>query len=236
MRELPGLQRKRAAGSPKARFELENDPLGLAARAAQPVWETVAISETFNLTSPDGTAMIIPVITNQSGSLRRSVPRDNAGCASLHHRDHARSSGPAGPEIGVTGRSAYVEEIEQSMQRDIAMTSVVSLFCVTGSVLGGLSPASPLIGIALLLGAYCRRDDGGGALYFDKLNIIAISFCSILFGLGDDFSLLLCQRVFPIAKCGNDRETAIAEFDRPLRARDSSGALHDRDRLSCALL
>ena len=59
------LAAQMAAGSPRARFELENDPLGLAARAAKPVWDTVAISETFNLTSADGTTMIIPVITNQ---------------------------------------------------------------------------------------------------------------------------------------------------------------------------
>jgi hypothetical protein len=60
------LAAQMAAGSPRARFELENDPLGLAARAAKPVWETVAISETFDLTSADGTTMIIPVITKQS--------------------------------------------------------------------------------------------------------------------------------------------------------------------------
>ena len=73
-----------AAGSPRARFELENDPLGLAARAAKPVWDTVAISETFNLTSADGTTMIIPVITNQSRSISRSVPSNHAAGASIH--------------------------------------------------------------------------------------------------------------------------------------------------------
>jgi predicted RND superfamily exporter protein len=50
-----------------------------------------------------------------------------------------------------------------------------------------------------------------GALFFDKLNIIAISFCSILFGLGDDFSLLLCQRFYQARSIGASREGAIAE-------------------------
>jgi hypothetical protein len=50
-----------------------------------------------------------------------------------------------------------------------------------------------------------------GALYFDRLNIIAISFCSILFGLGDDFSLLLYQRYFQCRNAGLERETAIAD-------------------------
>jgi hypothetical protein len=73
------LAAQTAAGSPKARFELENDPLGLAARAAKPVWKTIAISETFNLTSTDATAMIVPVVTNQadlSAEACRATMRD----------------------------------------------------------------------------------------------------------------------------------------------------------------
>ena len=50
-----------------------------------------------------------------------------------------------------------------------------------------------------------------GALSFERLNIIAISFCSILFGLGDDFSLLLCQRFFQARNAGMSRESAIAD-------------------------
>ncbi|HEY5811822.1 MAG TPA: MMPL family transporter, partial [Terrimicrobiaceae bacterium] len=119
--------------------------------------------------------------------------------------------GPGGPEIGVTGRSAYVEEIEQSMQRDIATTSVVSLLCVTTLFWVGFRQFLPLLGIALLLALAAITTMACGTLYFDKLNIIAISFCSILFGLGDDFSLLLCQRFFQSCKGGMDREGAIAD-------------------------
>ncbi|HEY5742641.1 MAG TPA: hypothetical protein VIS99_08870, partial [Terrimicrobiaceae bacterium] len=115
------LAAQATAGSPKARFELENDPLGLAARAAKPVWETVAISETFDLTSSDGTAMIIPVITNQS-DLSAQACRATMREARRFIAETRKELGPGGPEIGVTGRSAYVEEIEQSMQRDIATT------------------------------------------------------------------------------------------------------------------
>jgi uncharacterized protein len=198
------------AGSPKARFELENDPLGLAARAARPIWETVAVSETFNLTSPDGTAMIVPVITNQT-DLSAGACRTTMREVRRFIKETRDQFGPRGPEIGVTGRSAYVEEIEQSMQRDIATTSIVSLFCVTALFWIGFRRLLPLIGMSLLLGLTAVMTMAGGALYFDKLNIIAISFCSILFGLGDDFSLLLCQRFFQSRNAGMDREAAIAD-------------------------
>ena len=204
------LAAQMTAGSPRARFELENDPLGLAARAAKPVWETVGISETFNLTSADGTTMIIPVITNQSDlsaeacrATMRQVRQFITKLKTELDRNHA--------EIAVTGRSAYVDEIEASMQRDIAATSLVSLLCVTGLFWVGFRRILPLIGIALLLALTAITTMACGTLYFDKLNIIAISFCSILFGLGDDFSLLLCQRFYKSRNAGMSRETAIAE-------------------------
>jgi len=204
------LAAQTVAGSPKARFELENDPLGLASRAAKPVWETVAISETFNLTSADGTAMIVPVITNQS-DLSAEACRATMREVRRFIREVQDELGLGGPEIGVTGRSAYVEEIEQSMQRDIATTSLVSLFCVTALFWVGFRRLLPLIGIALLLALAAITTMACGALYFEKLNIIAISFCSILFGLGDDFSLLLCQRFFQSRNAGMSHEIAIAD-------------------------
>ncbi len=122
-----------------------------------------------------------------------------------------RELGPGGPEIAVTGRSAYVDEIEESMRRDIATTSLVSLFCVTALFWLGFRRLLPLIGIALLLALTAIITMAFGTLYFERLNIIAISFCSILFGLGDDFSLLLCQRFYQSRKMGTNREGAIAE-------------------------
>jgi predicted RND superfamily exporter protein len=204
------LAAQMAAGSPRARFELENDPLGLAARAAKPVWETVAISETFDLTSADGTTMIIPVITNQS-ELSAEACRATMRQVRQFIAEMKPELGRDGPEIVVTGRSAYVDEIEASMQRDIATTSLVSLLCVTGLFWMGFRRLVPLIGIALLLALTAITTMACGTLYFDRLNIIAISFCSILFGLGDDFSLLLCQRFYQSRNIGMSRASAIAE-------------------------
>jgi predicted RND superfamily exporter protein len=204
------LAAQTAVGSPKARFELENDPLGLAARVARPLWETVAISETFNLTSADGTAMIVPVITNQT-DLSAEACRVTMREVRRFITEVRDELGPGGPEIGVTGRSAYVEEIAQSMHGDIATTSFVSLSFVTALFWVGFRRLLPLIGIAFLLALTAATTMALGALYFERLNIIAISFCSILFGLGDDFSLLLCQRFFQSRNAGMKRETAIAD-------------------------
>ena len=204
------LAAQMAAGSPRARFELENDPLGLAARAAKPVWETVSISETFNLTSADATTMIIPVITNQT-ELSAEACRATMRQVRQFIDEIKNELGPNGPQILITGRSAYVDEIEASMQRDIATTSVVSLLCVTGLFWVGFRRLLPLIGIALLLALTAITTMACGTLYFDRLNIIAISFCSILFGLGDDFSLLLCQRFYQSRNIGMSRKSAIAE-------------------------
>jgi uncharacterized protein len=207
------LAAQMTAGSPRARFELENDPLGLVARAAKPVWDTVMIAETFNLTSADRTTMIIPVITNQR-ELSAEACRATMRQVRQFIAEVKGELGPDGPEILVTGRSAYVDEIEASMQRDIATTSLVSLLCVTGLFWLGFRRLLPLIGIALLLALTAITTMACGTLYFDRLNIIAISFCSILFGLGDDFSLLLCQRFYQARKLGMSRESAIAESIR----------------------
>ncbi|MGB7840104.1 MAG: MMPL family transporter, partial [Terrimicrobiaceae bacterium] len=204
------LTAQTAAGSPRARFELENDPLGLAARAARPVWETVAVSETFTLTSADGTTIIVPVITNQA-DLSAEACQQTMREVRQFVEAVRRELGPSGPEIGVTGRSAYVAEIERSMRRDITTTSLVSLLCVTALFWVGFRRLLPLMGIALLLALAAITTMAFGALYFDRLNIIAISFCSILFGLGDDFSLLLYQRYFQCRNAGLERETAIAD-------------------------
>lgn len=198
-----------ASGSPKARFEWENDPLGLATAAAKPVWESVSLSDAFDLVSSDEMAAIVPAITNQPDLSAASC---QAVMAQVHQFiDEARKTmGPDGPEIGVTGRSAYVVEIADSMQRDIVLTSAVSMITVIGLFWIGFRRILPLIGITLILGFTALISMVCGIGVFGQLNIIAISFCSILFGLGDDFSLLLCQHFYQARSDGMPRQEAIA--------------------------
>ncbi len=198
-----------ASGSPKARFEWENDPLGLATAAAKPVWESVSLSDAFDLVSSDETAAIVPAITNQPDLSSASC---QAVMAQVHQFiDEARKTmGPDGPEIGVTGRSAYVVEIADSMQRDIVLTSAVSMIAVVGLFWLGFRRLLPLIGITVILGFTALISMVCGIGVFGQLNVIAISFCSILFGLGDDFSLLLCQHFYQARSDGLPRQQAIA--------------------------
>lgn len=208
----PRLQRLAAqitAGSPRAAFELKNDPLGLAGLAARPVWETVSLSDAFDLVSPDQSAVIVPVITNQTD------PSTEA-CHDLMAKVHAfiasarQELGPGAPKIQVTGNAAYVDEISTSMQRDIAITSTVSLLAVAALFWVGFRRFLPLLGITLILALSALVAMAFGVVIFSQLNIIAISFCAILFGLGDDFSLLLCQHFFQAQADGQSREQAIA--------------------------
>ena len=207
---LDRLIRQTEAGSPRARFALENDPLGLAALAARPVAETISLSDAFDLVSPEGDAIIVPVITNQPDASAESC-QDLMREVRKFVADAQTRLGPDGPTISVTGRSAYVDEISSSMSRDITLTSLVSLLCVTALFWIGFRQFLPLLGISLLLGLTALVTMAGGALIFSHLNIVALSFCSILFGLGDDFSLLICQRFFQARTAGHPRESAIAE-------------------------
>ncbi len=206
---LGRLVRQTAAGSPKAGFELESDPLGLAALASRPLWETIEFSDTFDLVAPDGTAIIVPVITNQPDNSAEACQTMMLQARRFLAEARERL-GPDGPELGVTGRSAYVDEISGSMHRDLVLTSLASLLCVTALFWVGFRRFFPLLGISAILALTALVTMAGGTLIFDQLNIIAISFCSILFGLGDDFSLLLCQRYYQSRAAGLPREAAIA--------------------------
>ncbi len=201
------------AGSPRARFELENDPFGVAAVAARPVWETISLSEAFDLVTPDNTAVIVPAITNQE-DLSAQACEEMMGKVRAFIAEARQKLGPGGPEIGVTGRTPYVEEIAASMQRDIIMTSSVSLLMVILLFWVGFRRLVPLAGITLILAFTALVATALGVMIFQQLNIIAISFCSILFGLGDDFSLLLCQHFYQSRAEGEDRKKSIASSIR----------------------
>ena len=66
------------------------------------------------------------------------------------------------------------------------------------------------IGTTIILALSCFVAFAIGCLLFDNLNMVAISFCSILAGLGDDFSLLLYNRYLQARAHHEDHERAIA--------------------------
>lgn len=206
---LKRLKDEIEAGSPKAEIQLSTDPLGMLAKALKPLANLSNGQNRSSLESEDGTMRIIPVVTNQP---TLSQP----DCAALMDKVHdfqkrvvAAWSGPA-PEILVTGRSAYVAEIAASMQWDISITSTISIFAVTALFYFGFRRLFPLIGIIFILTLSCFASFALGSLFFDKLNVVAIAFCSILVGLGDDFSLLLYNRYLRARNDGEEHEKAVA--------------------------
>jgi len=196
-----------SAGSPRALFELQNDPLGLGASALEPLWNSLKVNNAFDLISPDGLLHIVPCITRQTDA-------SPDGCKALMKEVHgfveSLKTGEV-PRILVTGRAAYVDEISTSMERDIKLTSFVSLAAVVGLFWLGFRRMWPLVGIAVLLALSAVMATAAGGLVFGSLNVVAIGFCSILFGLGDDFSLLICQRYYRAAADGLNRQDAIAQ-------------------------
>ncbi len=208
---LKNLAGKALAGSPLARIELENDPTGLIAPLAAQLAEKLSIGEAFNMVSPDGRARIVPVISNQPG-----LSADD--CRQLMQKVHGFVDGfcqkPGSPVVSVTGRSAYVDEIARSMKRDIAVTSLVSIAAVTLLFWFSFRSLVPLAGSVLILAWTCLISLASGSLIFEQMNVVAMGFCSILVGLGDDFSLLLYQRYVGARALGMSREDAIADSTR----------------------
>lgn len=208
---LKTLVARAMEGSPLARIEMQNDPLGLIGPVAGELAERLSISETFQLTTQDGGTRIVPVVPR--------VPSGGAEeCRELMAQVHAFladwAAKPGAPRVSVTGRAAYVDEISSSMQRDIGLTSLVSIAAVTILFWFSFRSLLPLAGSVLILAWTCVVSLGGGMLVFDKLNVVAMGFCSILIGLGDDFSLLLYQRYTAARGLGLSREAAIADSTR----------------------
>ncbi|GAB4177864.1 MAG: MMPL family transporter [Terrimicrobiaceae bacterium] len=201
-----------AAGSPLAAFELKQDPLGLAAAALRPVMASTSLDQAFDLATVDGRLAVVPCVTDQTDlspeGCRAMMEKVRTFIASYRYREG--DSEIAGPHISVTGRSAYVVEVSTGMERDIRMTSAVSLSAVVLLFWLGFRRLLPLAGIALLLAVAAIFSTALGLAVFGPLNVVAIGFCSILFGLGDDFSLLVCQRYATAAADGLSREQSIA--------------------------
>ena len=208
---LQSLANKAQAGSPLARIELENDPTGLIAPLAGTLSQKLSMAGNIDLVSADGKSRIVPVIA-------RMPSIDSGECSALMQKVRAFvekfRSKPGAPQISVTGRSAYVDEIASAMQRDIALTSLVSIAFVTLLFWFSFRSLVPLAGSVLILAWSCVISLAFGSLVFDKLNVVAMGFCSILVGLGDDFSLLLYQRYVGARTQGLTRQEAIADATR----------------------
>jgi predicted RND superfamily exporter protein len=197
------------SGSPKAEMQLSVDPLGLLGPAMKPLTSIYGVDRGHSLASKDGTVRVVPVVTTQKSLEQPECKAMMAQVGRFKSEVVASWKGEA-PIIHVTGRSAYVAEISSSMERDISVTSIISILSVSALFFLGFRRIMPLIGLTLILALSCFVAFTVGCLIFDKVSMIAVAFCSILVGLGDDFSLLLYNRYLHARRDGEAHEAAIA--------------------------
>jgi predicted RND superfamily exporter protein len=205
---LTNLRAKLSGDSIRSQMEVQMDPLGLFARAMKPFAQETSMDQGSPLASSDNLLQIALAILNQPDL---GAP----ACQAIMNQVHAfREKVVADwdgykPQVLVTGRTAYVAEISQSMARDAAVTSTVSILMVSGLFFLGFRRVVPLIGICLILSLSALVALAVGMLIFKDLNMIAIGFCSILVGVGDDFSLLLFGRFLQGRANGLNHRSAV---------------------------
>jgi predicted RND superfamily exporter protein len=187
---LKRLRAELEAGSPKAEFQLDFDPLGLVAPALKPLGSSFSIDQTRPLASPDGTLRIVLAKTNQTDLGAHACQDIMDKVEAFKRRVLADWTGPA-PQILVTGRTPYVGELSRTMAGDVISTVIGSVVLVTAVFLIGFRRLRPLFAIMAVLALCCVIAVALGALVFRELNMITIGLCSILIGLGVDFGMML---------------------------------------------
>jgi len=209
---LDRLRQQLEAGSPRPKFELSFDPLGLIAPALKPFAQSTAIEQEQLLTSPDQTMRIFLVVTNQT-----SISAFE--CQRLMHRvnEFRKTVGEgwdpeahSGLQILVTGRSAFVSEISLSMRYDVVATLFGSVVLVGAIFFAGFRRWLPLVGMAFCLFLSCLVALTAGQLFFGRLSMISVGFCAILVGLGVDFAILTIGRYHQARADGEAHQQAIA--------------------------
>jgi len=205
---LAKLHAELEAGSPKAEFQLDFDPLNLVAPALKPLAGSFSLEQTRPLTSPDGTLKIVQAVTKQSDLGAHTCQETMRRVQEFEERVVKGWDGPK-PEILVTGRTPYVGELSQKMHWDVMSTLLTSVVLVSGVFWVGYRRVRPLIGIMLVLLLCCVVAVATGALVFHELNMITIGLCSILIGLGVDFGMMLYSIYEAERDAGHDHETAV---------------------------
>src|SRR5213596_4068033 len=209
---LHRLREQIEAGSPRPRFELSFDPLGLIAPALKPFAQSTAIEQEQPLTAPDRTMRILLVVTNQTSisafECQHLMRRVNEFRASSAEGWDPESH--SGLQILVTGRPAFVSEISLSMRYDVVATLLGSVVLVGIIFFAGFRRWLPLAGMAFCLLLSCLVALTAGQLLFGRLSMISVAFCAILVGLGVDFAILTIGRYHQARADGEPHRQAIA--------------------------
>jgi len=206
-----------------ADLKLDFDALGLVQEAMRPMAGSFSNDNAQAFVSPDGTMHLVFVETNQTGigphecqALMRQVDAFKA---------RFLATCPVKPDILVTGRNAFVDEISRAMRFDIVSTLLGSVILVSVVFFVGFRRVWPLVALMHVLLLCCVIAVAAGGLIFHELNLITIGLCSILVGLGVDFGMLLYGSYQSQRNAGVEHEEAIARSLKQLGEGIIIGAL-----------
>ncbi len=206
---LKKLRAALEAGSPRAEFELDFDPLGIVSPALKPLGSSFSPEQTRPLASPDGTLRIVLARTNQPDLGAHACQETMRQWEDFQKRALAGWEGKT-PRILVTGRTPYVSELSGKMRDDVLWTVIGSVVLVSIVFYLGFRRLRPLLAIMQVLGLCCLVAVALGTLVFRELNVITIGLCSILIGLGVDFGMMLYAVYERERDAGAGHEAAIA--------------------------
>ena len=105
----------------------------------------------------------------------------------------AQQNLPAGIRVQYTGRPAFVTEIAGGMEKDMGGSAGGTLLTI--GILFYLTHrrVRPLVWLLVLLVVILGATTAIGGLFFGTLNVVSLGFASILFGLAEDFGIVLYQ-------------------------------------------
>ena len=206
-----------------AETKLDYDSLGLVQEALRPAAGAFSSDGAPSFVSDDGTMHLVLVETNQAGigphecqALMRQVDAFKA---------QFLATCPVKPDILITGRNAFVDEISRAMRFDIVSTLLGSVILVSVVFYAGFRRFWPLVALMHVLLLCCVMAIAAGGLIFHELNLITIGLCSILVGLGVDFGMLLYGSYQSQRNTGVEHEEAIARSLKQLGEGVFVGAL-----------
>lgn len=231
---LKKLRAELEAGSPKAEFELDFDPLGLVAPALKPLAGSFSVEKTRPLASADGTLRIVLAKTSQPDLGAHACQATMGQVEDFKRRVLADWTGPA-PQILVTGRTPYVGELSLTMRGDVLSTLLSSIGLVAVVFYAGFRRITPLLAILHVLLVCCVVAVALGALIYSELNMITIGLCAILIGLGVDFGMMLYAIYERERGAGLDHERAVAAAIREHGSGIAFGALTTAAAFLCFL-
>ena len=105
----------------------------------------------------------------------------------------AQQNMPGEIRVEYTGRPAFVTEIAGGMERDMGGSAGGTLLTI--GILFYLTHRRfrPLVWLLTLLVVILGATTAIGGLFFGTLNVVSLGFASILFGLAEDFGIVLYQ-------------------------------------------